>query len=93
MTDGTPHGWGEWQAFLASEQYSRDVGALMAAVRSGRTLDIGLSIECLASCAFSAGLDVAPPEPAAHEVAQAGGQQLPGMEDVAPKPAEGRYPG
>ena len=63
--DGTPHGWAAWRAFLVSDRYSKDVDELLEAFERGTPLDIGLSIECLASCAFSAGLDVPPPEPAA----------------------------
>jgi hypothetical protein len=62
MTDA-PFGWDDWLAFLQSETYGRDVDALVAAIKGGRTLDIGLSITCLASCAFSAGLDAGNPAP------------------------------
>ena len=70
-TTGAPVGWDEWLAFLRGPEYRRDVAALIDAIRAGRTLDIGLSIECLASCAFAAGLD-------------AGASPLPGFGDPAP---------
>lgn len=66
MSDKTeaPVGWADWLAFLQSEEYGRDVDALMDAIRNDRTLDIGLSIECIASCAFAAGLDAGRRAPA-----------------------------
>jgi hypothetical protein len=57
VNDTPPAGWVEWEAFLGSERYSRDVEALIDAIEHRRHLDIGLSINCLASCAFAAGLD------------------------------------
>ncbi len=57
--DGSPAGWDEWQAFLMSDTYTRDVEALIDAIEHKRHLDIGLSINCIASCAFSAGMDAA----------------------------------
>ena len=61
FNDTPPAGWNEWLAFLQSDDYGKDVDALMDAIRSGRTLDLGLSIECIASCAFAAGMEAAHP--------------------------------
>lgn len=104
FNDVPPAGWNEWEAFLVSDAYSKDVEALINAIQSGRHLDIGLSINCVASCAFAAGLDAGhsrreqrqddeqqPPD-WPPPLVQGEPQELPGFEDVPERPAERRYP-
>jgi hypothetical protein len=56
--DGTPFGWNDWIAWQATDEYADLLKTIRQDIARQDALGLALSVENLASCAFSAGMQV-----------------------------------